>query len=49
MFVGLRAQIRYWALGLGREREWFEEEQIIMNGSGTGSGFNEQDANRKIV
>ena len=31
------------------EREWFEEEQIIMNGSGIGSGFNEQDANRKIV
>ena len=37
--VGLRAQIIYWALGLGREREWSEEEQMIMNGSG--SGFNE--------
>ena len=41
------AQIIYWALGLGREREWSEEERMIMNGSC--SGFNEQDTNRKIV
>ena len=33
--VGLRAQIIYWALGLGREHEQSEEEQMVMNDSGS--------------
>ena len=41
------AQIIYWALDLSREREWSEEERMIMNSSG--SEFNEQDTNRKVV
>ena len=45
--VGLRAQIIYWALGLGREHEQFEEEHMVMNDSGT--GFSEQDTNGKLV
>ena len=45
--VGIRAQIIYWALGLGREHKQFEEEQMVMNDSG--SGFSEQDTNGKLV
>ena len=45
--VGLRAQIIYWALGLGREHEQSEEEQMVMND--LGSGFNKQDTNGKLV
>ena len=47
ILVGLRAQIIYWALGLVWERGWSEEERMVNNGSS--SGFNEQDANRKII
>ena len=47
LFVGLRTQIIYWALSLVQERGWSEEERMVKNGSGL--GFNEQDANRKII
>jgi len=47
VFVGLRAQIIYWALGLGREHEQSEEEQMVMND--LVSGFNEQDTNGRSV
>ena len=45
--AGLRAQIIYWALGLGREHEQFEDERKIMNGSNL--GLNEQGTNGKVV
>ena len=46
-FVGLRAQIIYWALDLGREHEWSKDKQMVMNGSDP--RLNEQDANGKVV
>ena len=41
--VGIRAQLIYWALGLGREHEQSEDEQMAMSGSGL--GLNEQNTN----
>ena len=45
--VGLKAQIIYWALGLGREHEQSDDKRMIMNGSDP--RLNEQDTNEKVV
>ena len=45
--LGLRAQIIYWALSFGREREQSEDERKIMNGSDP--GLNEQGTNGKVI
>ena len=45
--VELRAQIIYWALGLGRERKKSDDERMVMNGSD--SKLNEQDMKGKVV
>ena len=47
MYVGLKAQIIYWDLGLDRKREKSEDKRMVVNGSN--SGFNEQGTNEKVV
>ena len=43
--VGIRAQLIYWALGLGREHKQSEDERMVMSGSNP--GLNEQNTNQK--